>query len=86
MRLAVALGAALVALAAPNAWADPAVGTAAPPVEPQAWLNSKGNVVYWFGRDHSPPTEPQAWINITGPVSWKALAGRVIFIEKWATW
>lgn len=33
----------------------------------------------------APPLEPRNWVNNRGPISWKALKGRVILVEKWAT-
>ncbi len=34
----------------------------------------------------APPVEPSKWLNNKGPVSWNDLKGRVILVEKWATW
>jgi len=31
------------------------------------------------------PVEPTEWLNHKGPISWKALNGRLILVEKWAT-
>ncbi len=42
-----------------------------------------------FGQEvgtKAPPLKPEKWWNNKGPVSWSALAGRVLLIEKWATW
>ena len=32
------------------------------------------------------PIEPTTWLNAKTPVTWKSLKGRVILVEKWATW
>jgi thiol-disulfide isomerase/thioredoxin len=34
----------------------------------------------------APAVEPSEWINTSGPVSWSSLKGKVILVEKWATW
>jgi hypothetical protein len=34
----------------------------------------------------APAVEPSEWLNTKGPTSWKDLKGRVILVEKWATW
>ena len=34
----------------------------------------------------APALEPVEWLNHKGPISWKALKGRLILVEKWATW
>jgi hypothetical protein len=34
----------------------------------------------------APDFEPSQWLNAKGNVSWKTLKGRVILLEKWATW
>ena len=34
----------------------------------------------------APPVEPQEWLNTREKVSWSLLQGRVILVEKWATW
>jgi hypothetical protein len=34
----------------------------------------------------APDIEPSEWLNTKTPLSWSQLAGRVILIEKWATW
>jgi len=36
--------------------------------------------------ESAPPIEPKSWLNNKTPVSWKSLKGRVILVEKWATW
>ena len=36
--------------------------------------------------EKAPELTPSKWLNTKVPVSWKDLAGRVILIEKWATW
>ncbi|MFQ5653394.1 MAG: hypothetical protein ACE5GW_01520 [Planctomycetota bacterium] len=36
--------------------------------------------------DTAPAVEPQGWFNNKGPVSWAELKGRLILVEKWATW
>ncbi len=32
------------------------------------------------------PVEPSKWLNSKTPIDWKKLQGRVILVEKWATW
>jgi hypothetical protein len=34
----------------------------------------------------APALEPSQWLNNKGPVSWAQLKGRLILVEKWATW
>lgn len=34
----------------------------------------------------APELEPQEWLNHKGSISWASLRGRVILVEKWATW
>ena len=34
----------------------------------------------------APELDPKEWINGKGNLSWASLKGRVILIEKWATW
>ena len=34
----------------------------------------------------APRLEPKKWLNVKRPTSWSALKGRVILVEKWATW
>ena len=34
----------------------------------------------------APPLEPTAWFNAKSNMSWSQLKGRVILVEKWATW
>lgn len=34
----------------------------------------------------APEVEPSQWLNAKGNVSWKTLKGRVVLLEKWATW
>ncbi|MCA8960349.1 MAG: hypothetical protein KDC38_07545 [Planctomycetes bacterium] len=36
--------------------------------------------------DQAPAVEPQGWINNKGPVSWMGMRGKLVLIEKWATW
>ena len=36
--------------------------------------------------DKAPELEPSGWLNNVGPVSWERLEGKLILIEKWATW
>jgi len=36
--------------------------------------------------DKASSVEPSEWINNKGPVSWSNLKGRLILVEKWATW
>jgi hypothetical protein len=36
--------------------------------------------------DKAPPLEPSQWLNHIGPISWDSLKGRLILVEKWATW
>ncbi len=34
----------------------------------------------------APAVEPSEWLNCSGKMSWKALRGQLIVVEKWATW
>jgi hypothetical protein len=34
----------------------------------------------------APAVSPSEWLNGKGAVSWSSLKGRLILIEKWATW
>ncbi len=34
----------------------------------------------------APALEPTEWLNTTTPLKWKDLKGRLILIERWATW
>ncbi len=34
----------------------------------------------------APALEPTEWLNTKTPTTWKDLKGRLILIEKWATW
>ena len=34
----------------------------------------------------APAVEPSEWLNTKGIVSWSALKGRLVLVEKWATW
>ena len=34
----------------------------------------------------APIVEPSQWLNASGAISWDRLKGRVIVVEKWATW
>lgn len=34
----------------------------------------------------APTVEPSEWINAKGAVNWQSLRGRLILVEKWATW
>ncbi|HIA27487.1 MAG TPA: hypothetical protein EYN79_05105 [Planctomycetes bacterium] len=36
--------------------------------------------------DAAPEVKPGGWINATGPTSWAGFQGKLILIEKWATW
>ena len=36
--------------------------------------------------DVAPTIKPGGWINIEGTTTWESLAGKLILIEKWATW
>ncbi len=36
--------------------------------------------------EKAPVLEAGGWLNNKGPVSWERLQGKVILIEKWATW
>lgn len=36
--------------------------------------------------DTAPELTPGGWINATGPTTWAGLQGKLILIEKWATW
>ena len=32
------------------------------------------------------PVEPSEWLNVKGSFSWNAVKGRLVLVEKWATW
>ncbi|MEE8141704.1 MAG: hypothetical protein V3T77_01260 [Planctomycetota bacterium] len=34
----------------------------------------------------APELTPMEWLNHSGPISWEALAGQLVLVEKWATW
>ncbi len=34
----------------------------------------------------APAVEPTEWLNAKKSVSWKGLKGRLVLVEKWATW
>ncbi|MBI4583731.1 MAG: hypothetical protein HY717_06885 [Planctomycetes bacterium] len=34
----------------------------------------------------APALHPSKWLNSSGDLSWESLSGRVILVEKWATW
>ncbi len=34
----------------------------------------------------APAVEPTEWLNTRGTVSWKDMKGRLVLVEKWATW
>lgn len=34
----------------------------------------------------APELTPSKWLNTNMPVTWEGLVGRVVLIEKWATW
>lgn len=34
----------------------------------------------------APEVEVSKWYNAAGPMTWKDLTGKVILLEKWATW
>jgi hypothetical protein len=36
--------------------------------------------------EKAPSVEPSKWFNGKGEVSWDGLKGRLILVEKWATW
>ena len=36
--------------------------------------------------DQAPELKPSGWLNNKGPVSWERMKGKLILIEKWATW
>lgn len=36
--------------------------------------------------DDAPTMNPQGYLNAKGPIAWDDLQGKVILIEKWATW
>lgn len=46
-----------------------------------AGVNARGAV-----GDKAPELEPSEWLNTKEKLSWATLKGRVILIEKWATW
>jgi hypothetical protein len=36
--------------------------------------------------EKGPAVEPSKWLNVNGPISWQMLEGKLVLIEKWATW
>jgi hypothetical protein len=36
--------------------------------------------------EKAPAVEPKEWLNSKEAVTWNQLKGRVILVEKWATW
>ena len=34
----------------------------------------------------APEVKPTEWLNAKGATSWDTLKGRLILVEKWATW
>ena len=36
--------------------------------------------------DSAPALTPGGWLNSKGPVSWEKFQGKLVLIEKWATW
>jgi hypothetical protein len=34
----------------------------------------------------APAVEPVEWLNTKSPITWKDLKGRLVLVEKWATW
>jgi hypothetical protein len=36
--------------------------------------------------DAAPPVNAGGWINMDANTTWDSLAGKLILIEKWATW
>ena len=34
----------------------------------------------------APAIEPNEWLNTKGTMTWKDLKGRLVIVEKWATW
>ncbi len=36
--------------------------------------------------DAAPPINAGGWINMDANTSWDSLAGKLILVEKWATW
>ena len=34
----------------------------------------------------APDLEPTEWLNTRGKTDWSSLKGRLLLIEKWATW
>lgn len=48
---------------------------------PSAGLLAKAEV-----GSKAPRLEPKEWLNTEGRMSWSQLKGRVILVEKWATW
>ncbi|MHC4391575.1 MAG: hypothetical protein ACYS22_09685 [Planctomycetota bacterium] len=34
----------------------------------------------------APELTPSKWLNHKGPINWQMLQGKLIVIEKWATW
>jgi hypothetical protein len=51
-------------------------------------------VVAWAGPafagskvgDEAPALTPGGWLNNQGPVSWERFDGKLVLVEKWATW
>jgi hypothetical protein len=35
--------------------------------------------------EEAPELTPSAWLNHRGAISWKALEGRLLLVERWAT-
>ena len=38
-----------------------------------------------IGED-APALQPSKWLNVKGPINWQMLQGKLVLIEKWATW
>jgi hypothetical protein len=36
--------------------------------------------------DQAPALTPAGWLNNVGPVSWERFEGKLVLVEKWATW
>lgn len=36
--------------------------------------------------DAAPAVTPGGWLNNVGPVSWESFEGKLVLLEKWATW
>ena len=53
-----------------------------------ASAGSLSNVSAAAGAVGSPATavEPTEWLNAPAGISWAALKGRLVIVEKWATW